>query len=90
VLWNEIRANPEEHFLVVTEPSLASSYQREKHLELFFDKYEVPMFYMNVAPLFPLCGLGRRTGCIVDVGDGVTQVLPIYASHWATQVFESF
>lgn len=49
--------------------------------EIMFEKFKTPSFYVSVQPVLSLYAFGRVTGVVMDSGDGVSQVVPIYEGH---------
>ncbi len=45
--------------------------------EIMFEKFEVPAYYLALQPVLSLHATGRNTGIVLDLGDGLTQVVPI-------------
>ncbi|KAJ8613029.1 hypothetical protein CTAYLR_004056 [Chrysophaeum taylorii] len=79
--FNEMRVAPEEHPILLTEAPLNPKANREKMLEIVFDTFDAPAMSVQVQAVLSLYASGRTTGCVVDSGDGVTHVVPIYEGH---------
>lgn len=47
-------------------------------LEIFFEKFQVPAVYIAVQGVLSLFATGKSTGIVLDSGDGVTHVIPVY------------
>ena len=75
---NELRLNPEDHPVVLTEAPMNPKKNREKMVELLFDVFSVPACYVVTQAVMALYAMGRTTGLVVDSGDGVTHFVPIY------------
>jgi actin-related protein len=43
-----------------------------------FEKYNVPAFYVMMQGLLSSYASGRGSALMVEIGDGVTHVVPIY------------
>jgi actin len=78
--YNELRVDPTEHPVLLTEVLLNSKANREKMIKVMFDTFNVPSFYVGKQPVLSLYASGRTTGIAFDIGDGVCQILPIYES----------
>ncbi|XP_052769610.1 actin-3-like isoform X1 [Mya arenaria] len=74
--YNELRVAPEEHPVLLTEPPLNPRSNREKMIEVMFEKFHVPSAYVSMQSVLPLYASGRHGGVVVDVGDGVTHITP--------------
>lgn len=50
-------------------------------IQIFFETFNVPQFYVNIQAVLSLYANGRTTGIVLDAGDGVTHVVPIYEGY---------
>merc|ERR1719428_1513156 len=73
-----LRVSPEEHAVVVTEAPMNPKKNRERMVELLFEKFSVPANFIVIQAVMSLYAAGRTTGNVVDSGDGVTHTVPIY------------
>ncbi|MHA1911111.1 MAG: actin, cytoplasmic 2 [Candidatus Kariarchaeaceae archaeon] len=76
--FNDLRVNPSEHPVLLTEPPLNAHMNREKMAELMFETFNVPAMYISMQAVLSLYASGRTTGIVVDSGDGVTHIVPVY------------
>lgn len=51
---------------------------REKLADAWFSAHNVPALHIAAAPTLALYASGKTTGIVVDVGDGVSSVTPVY------------
>merc|ERR1711862_554989 len=51
---------------------------REKMVEVMFEKYGFKSAYISIQAVLVLYAQGLLTGVVVDSGDGVTHIVPVY------------
>lgn len=76
--YNDLRVNPNERPVLLTEPPLNKNQNKEKMAELMFETFNVPAMYISMQAILSLYSSGRTTGIVIDSGDGVTHIVPIY------------
>ena len=83
-LFKYLRAEPEDHAILLTEPPLNSPDNREYTAEIMFETFNVPYLYIGMQAMLALAAAWSNknsdrslTGCVVDSGDGVTHVIPV-------------
>ena len=54
----------------------------EKMIQVMFETFNVPTFYLSNQCFLSLYSSGKTTGVICEVGDGVTQIMPIYNNKY--------
>ncbi|KAJ6659292.1 hypothetical protein lerEdw1_019163 [Lerista edwardsae] len=85
VVFKYLRAEPEDHYFLMTEPPLNTPENREYLAEIMFETFNVPGLYIAVQAVLALAAswtsrqVGDRTltGIVIDSGDGVTHVIPV-------------
>ncbi len=75
--YKKLRVNPKEHPVVLTEPPLNPRPNRVKMAEIMFEKFEVPAMYVATQAVLALYAAGHVTGLVVDIGAGVTHIVPV-------------
>jgi len=87
-LWGSVYKNlnvvQEQHPVLLTEAPLNPRKNRAKSAEIFFETFNVPALYVQTTSILSLYASGRVTGCVLDSGDGVSCVVPVYQG-FATQ-----
>uniref|UniRef100_A0A5S6QYC1 Actin-related protein 2 n=1 Tax=Trichuris muris TaxID=70415 RepID=A0A5S6QYC1_TRIMR len=84
LLWDytfgpeNLNINPTECKLLLTEPPLNPNKNRERMVEVMFEKYGFQGVHVAVQAMLTLYAQGLVTGVVVDSGDGVTHICPIY------------
>jgi centractin len=68
----------EEHAVLLTEAPLNPYANREKAAEILFEALNVPACFFSIQAILSLYASGRTTGVVLDSGDGVTHVVPVY------------
>lgn len=79
--FNEIRVHPEDHPALLTEAPMNPKNNRERMVQMMFEKFQVPQFYVSVQAVLSLYASGRTTGIVLDSGDGVTHTVPIFEGY---------
>ncbi|XP_025766195.1 actin-related protein 3B isoform X4 [Oreochromis niloticus] len=85
VIFKYLRAEPEDHSFLMTEPPLNTPENREYLAEIMFETFNIPGLYIAVQAVLALAAswtsrqVGQRTltGVVIDSGDGVTHAIPV-------------
>jgi actin-related protein 3 len=84
-MYEYMRCEPDQHYVMLTEPPMNPPENREYTAEIMFETFNVPGLYIAVqavlalAASWPAKDAKERTltGTVVDSGDGVTHVIPV-------------
>ena len=76
--YTDLRVDPSEHPVLLTEAPLNPRSNREKMAEIMFETFNVPVLYIATQAILSLYASGRTTGCVLDIGDGVSHIVPIF------------
>ena len=79
--YNELHVDPSEHPVLLTEAPLNPKANREKMIQLMFETFNVPSFYVEISGVFSLYSSNCTTGIVLDIGDGISQAVPIYEGY---------
>lgn len=79
--YQELRVASEEHPVLLTEPPLNPKGNREKMAEIMFETFNVPAMYVSLQGALSLYANGRHSGIVLDIGDGVNQIVPIHSGY---------
>ncbi|EKX51987.1 hypothetical protein GUITHDRAFT_102601 [Guillardia theta CCMP2712] len=85
-LWDHafkdrLRIVPEEHPMLLAEPSFNSNECREKLLEIMFEHYKVPAVFISKNAVLSSFSCGRSTAVVLDSGGGATCVAPVHEGY---------
>ncbi|XP_002731308.2 actin-related protein 2-B [Saccoglossus kowalevskii] len=75
---SKLNVNTRECKVLLTEPPMNPTKNRERMIEMMFEKYQVAGCYIAVQAVLTLYAQGLLTGVVVDSGDGVTHICPVY------------
>ncbi len=78
IFHDRLQVNPSEHPVLLTESPLNPAKNREKMVEILFENFEVPTIYVSSSAVLSLLASGRTTGLVIDMGESVTHIVPIY------------
>ncbi|EPZ36253.1 Actin-related protein 2 [Rozella allomycis CSF55] len=82
-VWNHtfydvLKIDPKECKILLTEPPMNPKKNREKMIETMFEEYGFKGVYIAIQAVLTLYAQGLLTGVVVDSGDGVTHIVPVY------------
>ncbi|CAZ84024.1 unnamed protein product [Tuber melanosporum] len=66
--------------ILLTEPPMNPLSNREKMCEVMFERYNFGGVYVAIQAVLALYAQGLSSGVVVDSGDGVTHIVPVYES----------
>lgn len=79
--YNELHVVPDEHPVLLTECPLNSKMHKEEMTRIMFETFNVPAMFIGMQAVMALYTTGRTTGCVVDIGHGVTHVVPVFEGY---------
>jgi actin-related protein 2 len=83
LIWNhtfydKLKISPPDCRIMLTEPPMNPKKNRENLIQNMFETYGFNGVYVAVQAVLTLYAQGLFTGVVVDSGDGVTHVVPVY------------
>ncbi|CAI9741785.1 Hypothetical predicted protein [Octopus vulgaris] len=77
-IFHKLEVAPEENSILLTEAVHNSKVNREKMAEIMFEKFNAHTLCITNQASLSLFASGRNTGMSVNVGHGITQIVPVY------------
>eukprot|EP01083_Nonionella_stella_P189914 703374_1 len=78
--YNELRINPEDSAILISERVTNPKQHREKTAQIIFETFDFPGMYLANTCALSFYATGRTTGVMLDSG-AVTQSVAIYEGH---------
>lgn len=84
-LWDytfteKLQIDPSGRKILLTEPPMNPLSNRERMCEVMFERYNLGGVYVAIQAVLALYAQGLSSGVVVDSGDGVTHIVPVYES----------
>ena len=64
--------------ILLSESPFANKKQKSALIENLFEQQEVSQLFFGIQGVFSLYGVGMIEGVVLESGEGVTQVVPVY------------
>jgi actin-related protein 2 len=82
-LWNytffeRMEIDPSNHKILLTEPPMNPTENRKLMVENMLEKYGFSHAKVSIQAMLVLYAQGLNTGVVVDSGDGVTHIVPVW------------
>jgi hypothetical protein len=74
----KLHINTNECKILLTEPPMNPKQNRERLVQVMFEKYGFQSVYVAIQAVLTLYAQGLLTGVVVDSGDGVTHTVPVF------------
>jgi len=78
---DELKLDPKEHYVLLTEPPANPKHIREEMCKVLFEHFGVPAVYTCNQAVLSLYASGLTTGVVIDSGDGVTHTVPVFEGY---------
>jgi len=76
--FEKLKIKPEESKILLTEAPMNPKKNREQMVSVMFEKYGFQGVYIGIQAVLVLYAQGLLTGVVVDSGDGVTHIIPVF------------
>jgi len=76
--FEKLKINPKDSKILLTEAPMNPKKNREQMLSVMFEKYGFQGVYIGIQAVLVLYAQGLLTGVVVDSGDGVTHIIPVF------------
>ena len=83
--YNELRIQPEEHAVIITEKPFYKKEEREKFIQIMMEQFNVPGCYLAIDAVLSLYAMGKQTGVVFQSGHGGKHV-----DSWIVPVYEGY
>ncbi|KAL6073311.1 actin [Balamuthia mandrillaris] len=78
LFFHQLKASPEEHPVLLSEPPFNPIAHREKMTELMFELFRTSLMNVALQPMLSLYSAGLTTGLVVDCGHETLSTTAIY------------
>ncbi|GAA99365.1 uncharacterized protein L969DRAFT_93826 [Mixia osmundae IAM 14324] len=83
LLWDytfheKLKVDTRDRKVLLTEPPMNPVKNRERMAEVMFEEYQFGGIYVAIQAVLTLYAQGLQSGVVVDSGDGVTHIVPVY------------
>lgn len=73
----KLHSDPSQHPLLLTDPAWSPRENREKLIEMAFETFNSPAFYLGKTPVLSAFAAGKSTALVFDSGATTTSAIPI-------------
>lgn len=84
IFTNQLHIESSSHPILLTDDTLNTKENREQMIQIMFEKFNVPLFYVAKQSVLSLYSAGRLNGVVLDSGDSATLATPIYGGYYIT------
>ena len=78
--FDKMKIDPTGRKILLTEPPMNPLKNRQQMCEVMFERYNFGGVYVAIQAVLALYAQGLSSGVVVDSGDGVTHIVPVYES----------
>lgn len=76
--FERMKIEPKDHKIMLTEPPLNPRENKKRMLETMFETYNFGFAKVQIQAMLVLYAQGLLSGVVVDCGDGVSHVVPVW------------
>jgi actin-related protein len=87
--FHSLNISIDEHPVLMTEALHNDKYNREKLVEIMFERFNVRGFYLAPATVLSLYGSGRSTGISLNIGEDLCECTTVYEGYPISQTIYS-
>ncbi|XP_037305125.2 uncharacterized protein LOC119194817 [Pungitius pungitius] len=88
--FQQLRVDPVDHPVLLTEAAMNPSQNRERMVEIMFECFNAPFTYVAMQAVLALYAAGRSTGVVFDSGDGVSHSVPVFEGYCLPHAVQRF
>nr|XP_046228181.1 uncharacterized protein LOC124050094 [Scatophagus argus] len=88
--FQQLRVDPEDHPVLLTEAAMNPLENRQRMVEVMFECFSVPFTYVAMQAVLALYAAGRYTGVVFDSGDGVSHSVPVFDGYCLPHAVQRF
>lgn len=78
IFENELKINPIEYNILLTETPMNPKENREKMAQIMFETFNVLGLYIAFEPVLSLYSIGKLSGIVSDLGEHISYFAPIF------------
>jgi len=78
IYTQELHTPSEDHPVLLTTPPQNPRRNADRAAQILFETFNIPSLFMSIQAILALYASGRTTGVVLDCGDGVSHVVPVY------------
>lgn len=76
--YERMKIDPKDHKVLLTEPPMNPTNNKKRMVENMLEKYNFASAKVSIQAMLVLFAQGLLTGVVVDSGDGVTHIVPVW------------
>ncbi|XP_069497132.1 actin-like protein 9 [Ambystoma mexicanum] len=81
MFYHDLKVSPEEHAILLSDPPLSPTTNREKMVEVLFESMNCPGMYVSYQSVLSTYSYGKISGLVVESGYGVTHTVPVLQGY---------